>query len=200
MSSDVAQHLARSLWIAALMALALVLPGCGASKAPRAVAYVQGRGVSRLALTHWITVKRVELESAGSGTAPSRAEVQQKALEFLITADWLEGESAADGVEVSASEVSTSYRHLVDSRAGPAFVAGMKRRGISEADELQVLRLGALAQKLRERVALDSHSLGEKRVGEAVAAFVAAYRQRWKQRTTCMPGYVIAECRNGPPL
>jgi hypothetical protein len=35
---------------------------------------------------------------------------------------------------------------------------------------------------------------------QQVNAFIAFYRQRWKQRTVCQPGYVIAECRNGPPL
>jgi hypothetical protein len=33
-----------------------------------------------------------------------------------------------------------------------------------------------------------------------IRAFIAAYRKRWKQRTVCQPGYVIAECRDGPPL
>jgi hypothetical protein len=31
-------------------------------------------------------------------------------------------------------------------------------------------------------------------------AFIPGYRVRWKQRTTCQPGYVIPECRNGPRL
>jgi hypothetical protein len=35
---------------------------------------------------------------------------------------------------------------------------------------------------------------------QRIRAFTVAYRQRWKRRTTCEPGYVIAECRDGPPL
>ncbi len=35
---------------------------------------------------------------------------------------------------------------------------------------------------------------------QRVSEFIAAYREHWKRLTTCAPGYVIAECGNGPPL
>jgi len=34
----------------------------------------------------------------------------------------------------------------------------------------------------------------------ALTRFVSDYRRRWRARTVCAEGYVVAECSNGPPL
>jgi hypothetical protein len=125
---------------------------------------------------------------------------------------------------------------LVNGPGGPELAKSLKSRGISSADELLLLRLAVLAQKLHAKIAAGYHGsvsaaqivryyrthadqlqgLGEPQLTLAaatpkirqillqagaqkqVSAFIAAYRKRWKERTSCQPGYVIAECRNGP--
>jgi hypothetical protein len=139
-----------------------------------------------------MAIKHAELQGAAG-------QAERKALAFLITADWLEGDAAAQGVRVSPSEVESSYHELASGPTGSAFVASLKRRGMSSGDELLVLRLGALAEKLRAKVIGPTNSSPAARQRK-VQAFLAAYRQRWKLLTTCSPGHVVAECRSGPPL
>jgi hypothetical protein len=181
------------------MVASTVIIGCGATTAPD-VARVQGSSISQAELDHWTAIKRRELQGSPTAAAASPAELKSKALAFLITAEWLEKEAAAQGVSVSPSEVDTTYQQLLNGPTGSSFAASLKRRGLSGADELRVLRLGALAQKLRTKIAVSRHSGSAAQTRRQVAAFLVAYQQRWKQRTTCAPGYVIAECRTGPAL
>jgi hypothetical protein len=165
------------------------------------VASVQGSPISADTLAHWTGIKRNELQNSSTpASRSSLVQVERRALAFLITGDWLEKEAAAQGVSVSPSEAEASYQQLLNGPTGQAFAASLKRRGISSADELLLLRLGALAQKLRTKIAISQHSVSATQIRQQVRAFIAAYRRRWKQRTTCQPGYVIAECRDGPPL
>jgi hypothetical protein len=164
------------------------------------VASVQGTTVSRVALAHWSEVKRRELAMGSSGAVPSTSDVRNRALAFLISAVWLEKEAASQGVSVSDSQVSSTYQRLLTGPAGVNFAASVRRRGMTNADELRVLRLEMLAQGLRSHVATGLPSRSPAQSRARLAAFLIEYRRRWKQRTTCARGYVIAECREGPPL
>jgi hypothetical protein len=189
------------MWAMTVLAMvgATALVGCGATRAPT-VASVQGSSISQQELSHWMGIKRAELQSSSRPTSISFARSREKALAFLITAQWLEKEALAQGVSVSQTEVRATYHRLLSGLGGHTFAASLKRRGLSSADELLVLRLGALAQKLRMKIAASYHAASLADIRRRVSAFIAAYRQRWKRRTTCRPGYIIAECRNGPPL
>jgi len=224
-------------WCAIVALLgALALSGCGATNA-QPVASVQGTAISRVALEHWTRIKRIEAESSPkSKSTSSPAQLRRNALVFLITADWLQAEAATKGVVASPSEVNATYHGLVSGPNGPAFLSSLKRRGMSQADELLELRLDNLTTKLENKIGLgDSVSAAEiaayyhahtsefqphghrrqtlataaPAIREAllaaerqrqVAGFAAPYRQRWKLRTTCQSGYLVPECRNGPPL
>ena len=121
--------------VSAFAALALVAPtalsGCGSTSAP-AVASVQGAAISRAALVHWTRIKRIELQSsAAPKSALSAVQLQRKALAFLITADWLQAEAAAQHLGVSPSEVNATYQQLVTGPNGQAAtcrVAACRRR------------------------------------------------------------------------
>jgi hypothetical protein len=175
----------------------LALWGCGAS-GMTTVATVQGRSIGKDAVAHWMGIKRAEGSSAA--TPSSADQLKHQALAFLITADWLEGEAAAAGITVSDAEIGASYRRLLQARTGQAFAESLRRRGMSSADELRVLRLGAIAQRLRAKIKAHGSTPSAARGQAGISEFLTAYRQRWKQRTKCSPGYVIAECSNGPPL
>jgi hypothetical protein len=159
---------------------------------------VQGTPISRAALAHWTQIKRLEMQGSGHPSAAAiPAQLQRRALVFLITADWLQGEATAQGIAVSSSEVDATYHELVSGPAGPSFARSLRSRGISRADELLLLRLQQLSNKLQAKIAAGRDGVVAAR---QVAAFAAAYRQRWRPRTSCRPGYIVAECRNGPPL
>jgi hypothetical protein len=153
---------------------------------------MQGTTISRVALAHWTRIKRLELQSAPASTSSlSPAQLERKALVFLITADWLQAEARAEGIDLPSSGVEATYRHLVNGPSGQSFASGLRSRGIARADELLVLTLQELSNKLRAKVGAGHDRL---------KAFVAAFRHRWKQRTSCRPGYIVPECRNGPAL
>lgn|GEM_PF-3545264 len=176
--------------ILAVLALAsMFILGCGGAAGSQTVAEVQGRSIAKATLQHWVAIKRSEAQPSPTPVSP--AQLTREALAFLITAMWLQGEASAQGIQVSPSEVRATYTHLLDGPAGEGFAARLKQRGMSEADERLQLLDAQLAVKLQSRLAAGPRAL---------RAFLAAYRQRWRQRTICSPGYVIAECRNGPPL
>jgi hypothetical protein len=202
------------------------------------VANVRGTAISRALVAHWTQIKRIEMVSSAKLTPGlSAVQLERKALGFLITADWLQGEAAAQGVAVSPSEVDATYKELLGGPVGQSFASSLKRRGLSRADELLELRLDKLAAKLRSKIVARYNAVSTAQIADyyhahtsqfeghggrpqtlaaatpairetllqagqqrQVNVFVAAYRQRWKLRTTCWPGYVIPECRNGPPL
>lgn len=180
-----------------LACASVALCGCGAASSS-GVAMVEGTPISRATLAHWTQIKRLEVEGLPrQGSRPSPAELQRRALVFLITADWLEGEAKAQGIDASPSEVETTYRELLSGPTGRSFARSLRSRGVSGADELLLLRLQQLSNKLQAKITSGQNGVSAAR---RVAAFAAAYRQRWKRLTSCEPGYIVAECRNGPPL
>jgi hypothetical protein len=206
----------------------ITLAGCGSSNGVPAVARVDGIAISRASLAHRIEVENARLQGASlripvpdppsylhctvaaqaaqshlkrhPGLSPQQlrqrcarvyAQLRDGALAFLITADWLQGEAAAQGITVSHSEVAASYHQLLAGPAGAAFANRLTHDHMTGADELLQLRIEMLSLRLRERIAGRHQPLD---------GFVASFRRRWRQRTTCQPGYVVAECRNGPSL
>lgn len=115
--------------------------------------------------------------------------VEDAALTFLITARWLEGEAAEEGVHAARSQAEATYRRLAEGPAGSSFVASLRREGMSRADEVRQIRLETLASKLRPKL--------EDASGHLSTAQVAAYHRRWRARTTCKRPYVVSDCRNG---
>jgi hypothetical protein len=228
-----------TVWVTGVAAAyaSIVLGACGAAGTSE-VASVQGAAISRAALAHWTQIKRLEANgSSGARPTASPVQLQRKALVFLITADWLQAEAKARGVDVSASEVDTTFRELLNGPTGQSFAISLRNRGISSADELLLIRLQQLSNKLQAKIAAGDAGISAARIAayyrahtrqlrgpshrrqtlraatpairrallesereRQVATFAVAYRQRWKLRTSCQPGYIIPECRNGPPL
>jgi hypothetical protein len=206
----------------------LVLQGCGATSNPP-VAHVQDTAITRSALAHWMSVYNApspipvpdpprydgciaaaSAEQVGMRRRPLMSrpalrarcaviytKVRNEALAFLITAKWLTGEAAARGITVSPGEADATYRRMLAGPAGRSFAMSLARRGISSADETLQLRLDKLALKLRAQL---SAGYTGAQATRRIATFIAAYRQRWRLRTTCEPGYLVPECRNGQPL
>ena len=215
----------------------LLFSGCGSTTAT-SVASVQGTTISLADVAHWTRIKRLELQNSRASASPSRsAQPETKALVFLITADWLQEESRAHGIKLPSPEVEVTYRHLLNGPSGQSFASSLRSRGMSRSDELLVLRLQELSNKLEAKVGEDHYSVSAAQIAayysahasefrgrghprqtvaaatpairrtlleaqrkRRVAAFAAAFRQRWKQRTSCRSGYVVPECRNGPAL
>jgi hypothetical protein len=88
------------------------------------------------------------------------------------------------------SKLATGYDSV-----SPAQIAAYYRSHSSEFTAVgrRHKTLAATTQTIHQRLL---HAAEERRV----SAFIAEYRRRWKRRTTCQSGYIVPECRNGPPL
>jgi hypothetical protein len=198
---------------------------------PRPPGYERCTDAANAAQVRLKNGRRLDRQQLRAQCARVYLELKERALAFLITAEWLKAEAAARGIRVSQAEVEATYRNLLNGPAGQSFASTLRRRGMSIADELLELQLDDLTQKLEAKIGLGvsvsagqvagyyhAHAREFRRQTLAAAApairqrllatkreqhltaFAEAYRRRWKQRTICEPGYVVAQCRNGPPL
>lgn len=118
--------------------------------------------------------------------------LQRHMLNLLITSYWTSGESAARGVKVSDAEVQTALHRQFPTTS--ALARYMRFSGASEADERQLLRTNILTTKLQEKISGGGLS-GASPHAAALARFLQQFPRKWKPKTTCRPGYVVAECK-----
>jgi phosphatidylethanolamine-binding protein (PEBP) family uncharacterized protein len=150
-----------------------------------AVAYVAGAPIPKSGYEHWLSVE-TKLGASGS---PSH-----QALGFLITSAWVIGEAKARGISVSEAEVKQRYAQLVRQsypQAG-SLRKFLARSGETEADLLVRVKGELLLSRIAAQVAAGKSA---SRRSAVLAAFERAFRARWKALTSCLPGYVMEDCK-----
>ncbi|HEX3452130.1 MAG TPA: hypothetical protein VHS26_02430 [Solirubrobacteraceae bacterium] len=145
---------------------------------------VNGAPITRPTLDHWMEV------AAAPGKASAASNQRYKMLEtevlgYLITADWLIGESASLSVKLSDAEVKHQLvrEKLAEFPRAAQFEAYLHESRETVSDLLLNVKLHMLEQKLRTR---------EK---NGFTAFVKRLEKRWTARTECRAGYVVPDCR-----
>jgi foldase protein PrsA len=154
-------------WIAAAMLAAL--PGCGGVSRP--VVRVGGAPISAAAVKHRMRLLR-------QGQSSSTARLRQQAIDYLISARWLTGELAREGIELTGAEVDLRLRKARDSQfpGGPVELdAFLKATGQTSADLRQQAEIELASEKLRERVV---HTVARPSDTE-VAGYYAKHRHRF---------------------
>jgi hypothetical protein len=111
-----------------------------------------------------------------------------QATAYLVEAHWLIGAAAEDGVTVTDGEVLRELQRIKASEFPKPgqfqrYLAANRR---SLADELLVVKLHVLSQKLQEKM-----SSGGKRA----TIKLSEVGQRLTAKTSCRPGYVVPHCR-----
>ncbi|HEV2998436.1 MAG TPA: hypothetical protein VGX16_04970, partial [Solirubrobacteraceae bacterium] len=150
-----------------------------------AAAQVAGAPIAAAGYRHWVAVER----ALGAGGSPDH-----QALGFLITSEWIVHEAAARHITVSDAEVRRRFEELVH-RSFPKpgeLQKYLARAHETEADLLVRIRIELLTQRILAQVAAGKS--GSERAA-ALRRFQAAFKQRWKQLTSCSPGYVMEDCR-----
>ena len=111
---------------------------------------------------------------------------------------WLEGEAARRGIEVSARQVSRSFRHqkraaFPDDRDYRRF---LRATGQTHADVRYRVRVDLLSNRIRDEVigGAKRSRTQQRRLDKFVVAFFA----RWQAQTLCTPRFARAleECGN----
>jgi hypothetical protein len=175
--------------LGAVLLAGACLSACGAGIPGDAVVQVDGASITKATFDHWMKIAKAP-SKPGARYQAAKAEV----LGFLISADWLIGESSSLGVRLSDEEVK---KQLIEEKLAafpqPAkFKAYLQSSGETVSDLLLNLKVHLLGQKLEQR-ALKGKSEAAKQ--KAFAAFVKAFRKKWTAKTECRAGYVVEDCR-----
>jgi hypothetical protein len=173
--------------LGAILTAAVSLSACGGIPGD-AVVQVDGAPITRATFAHWMRIAK-----APSKPGPRYQAAKAEVLGFLISADWLIGESSSLGVKLSDAEVK---RELIKEKLAefpePAkFRAFLQSSGETVSDLLLNLKVHLLGQKL-ERRALKGKTQAARQ--KAFEAFVKAFRKRWTVKTQCRAGYVVEDC------
>jgi phosphatidylethanolamine-binding protein (PEBP) family uncharacterized protein len=160
-------------------------PTQGGAASVDAVAHISHTPISKASYQHWLAVETA-LGAAGSPA--------HQALGFLITSQWVVGEAAARGVDVSETEVKQRFSQLVHEsfpKAG-SLQKYLVKSGETEADLLARIKVELLASKIAAKVSAGKSAAQR---SASLTAFESAFHSHWKSYTSCEPGYVMEDCK-----
>jgi hypothetical protein len=124
-----------------------------------------------------------------------------KALYFLISYDWVNGEAAELGIRPTDQEVVHELEHLKIRFPGPTlrhFLVGY--RG-SRLDMLMRIKLTLLTARVKQKVEGENakRHLTTQQRQQALDRFSRRFATNWSGRTSCQPDYVVPACRQYKP-
>jgi hypothetical protein len=165
--------------------LSLATPvAAGAAPLPQGVV-VQieaGSPITKTKFTHWLHVIAVQHDAR---RAPRPGEKQYRpwrdmALQFLISARWVQGEARERHITISDARVRREFRHnrKANFKSDKAFRRFLRDSGETVDDLLFRTRLDLLNNAVLQALSDDE---------------LAAFPEKWRARTSCAPGYVIKD-------
>jgi hypothetical protein len=121
-------------------------------------------------------------------------ELQEGTTESLINADWVRGEAAEEGVQVSDGEVLKRFNEIKQQQFPKRadFQKFLTTTHQSTADILFSLKTQALAAKLSQKAAQGKSG---KAAETALSNSVQNFTKKWKARTSCSAAYVVKDCK-----
>jgi Raf kinase inhibitor-like YbhB/YbcL family protein len=161
-----------------------------------AVLSVESTPIAKATFDHWLAVTTA-LSAAGS----SSQALKDRTLGFLITAEWVLGEAAAQGVSVSDAAL---HKRLAEVQHKQFKTPGelqkyLAKNGETQTDLLLRVKLELLESAIVRRVTTARHTAAEKKA--ALSSFQGAFLKKWKARTSCKAGYMMEDCKQdkSPP-
>src|SRR3954467_10726934 len=175
--------------ILALVAAVAPLP-------PGVVAQIDGSApVTKAKFEHWLHVAAV---SSGDKKAPRPgakhySALRDQTLEFLISARWIQGEARERHISFSRAKVIAEYRSTKRQsfKSEREFKTFLRKSGMTIDDVLFRVRIDMSSNAVRRSVVAGKS--GDARQ-KALDGFVAAFRDKWRARTSCAAGYVTDDC------
>jgi hypothetical protein len=130
-----------------------------------------------------------------------RRSLQRHVLDILLIYYWLSGDAVEQGVKVTSAEVKQTLDRIFPNSA--AYRRYLSITGERPSDERLIIEKDLLDTKLLE---LAEAKTGTKPASvreheQALVKAATAFTNKWKARTSCSAGYVVAECKQykGPP-
>jgi hypothetical protein len=157
----------------AALACASLAVGCGGAGSGPTVARVGGAAIDRDSVEHWTSVlERGGTPSVLGGEAPGTP--TQKALAFLVSAAWLQGEARREGLDISDRAVERSLAQRREVSGNAEFEQGLEASGQTTADTELEARAELAAAAIREALARRAAAVSE-------ATVVGYYRRNAAQ-------------------
>jgi hypothetical protein len=137
------------------------------------------------------------------GTAALKTQCQQKSqmlrqqvLGFLITGEWLISEGEAKHLHVTGRQVRQRFAMAKKTqfpRQGD-FAKYLAATGETVSDQLFRSELKLPAEKMEQQILAETQG-GWLHRHRVLAQVMREFPRRWAAKTSCQPGYVIADCR-----
>lgn len=157
-----------------------------------ALARISTRLVSQRSFDHWFLVA-----ADGMSPQPGSREhdgLRRETMEFLIQAAWVALEARKHRLALTRRAVRRTFARqkreaFRNEREYRRFVT---RSPLTEGDLLFRVKLDMLQSRISRHVTRSAKSPAAKR--RALNRSVREFRRRWRARTVCARGYVIADC------
>jgi hypothetical protein len=160
-----------------------------------AVASVEATPVTQATFAHWLAVTAALSGASGHAASASNTALKDKVMGFLLTSEWVLGEAAALGVDVSEAEIHKRLEEVQKKQfKKPAELQEyLTKNHETMADLLLRVKLELLESAISRKVTATKHTAAEKKA--ALASFQAQFQSKWKAKTSCTAGYVTEDCK-----
>jgi hypothetical protein len=132
------------------------------------------------------SVSRAQLRKA---CAERYTSIKQHVLDILIRYQWLLGEAADRGLRVSDAQARGLLQQQERTQGRGAFRRYVSYTGLTSSDVLLRVRYTILESEV-----FGGGGAGVRGERQRLRT-VAEFNSRWRAKTDCSPGYVIADCR-----
>jgi len=163
---------------------ALAVAGCGGAAPSPAVVRVGAAAISKASLDHWTAAIAHGAVIANPSSSPDQP-AREQALSFLISAQWLLGEAARQGVAPSSARVEQALAERKESTPGGSgeFQKMLTASGQTVSDVGFETKVRSAAAALEQRTQVLADRLAKAGVSAAEVeayyhAHLAAYRHR----------------------
>jgi len=162
--------------------LAAVLTGCGSasstssSSSSEVVVHVGEAAIDRAEVDHWANAI-TRGNSVGTALGRTSGTPRERALEFLISSNWIIGETEERGLSISNAAVERGLREKIDAlpNGRSEFQEELSSTGQTLADVKLEVKATVAVARLRAAVASRVPPI----TGAEVASYYSAHRQRF---------------------
>ena len=162
------------------------------------VACVATMSITATTFNHWAIVA----ERSASRQRVAEHELIDEVMGFLVSSDWVIGEAADLGINVTEAQVIHRYHKIRDQQFPHPreFVRFLRSSGETVADLLFRVRLNMLSRAEQQHVLKAAQGRNEGSGAAALVKFIKAFRKKWTAQTYCAAAFSIADCGHTQPL
>jgi len=177
-----------------------ITSGAGASShstpaSSAAVATVEATPIAQATFAHWLAITAALSGQRGHDASASKEALKDRVMGFLITSEWLLGEAAAQGVDISEAATHKRLEEIQKKqfKAPSELQEYLAKNHETTADLLLRVKLELIESAISRKVTTTKHTAAEKTA--ALASFQKQFQSKWRAKTSCAAGYVTGDCK-----